>query len=217
MASFDHTTDHDLSPIYLKLYSKVAELPAIQNIQERMLKDLREASVQQVKYTKAQYGERVEVHATIMFAGQSQSISFVATGDDPTVRLEDDHLVDSNEVLDVYFDKVGRVGMPIKPHGLVKENTVRHGAEPRGKNAFAPWMLTKLFRLDEYAAAKIRAQHRIAREILTKLAQDQNFVEFSEKISMQAIVNALKQFSHLPVETLHRAIDLMYVETTMER
>jgi hypothetical protein len=30
-------------------------------------------------------------------------------------------------------------------------------------------------------------------------------------------VNALKQFSHLPPDTLHRAIDLMYVETTMER
>lgn len=215
--TFNITTDNDLSPIYLKLYQKVAQLPAIENIQERMLKDLREASVVQVSYAKTHYGNRVEVHAEILLGGQREKVTFQATGDDPNVLLEDDHLVDAEELLDVYFDKVGRTGKPIRPHGLVQEGTVRQGAEPRGRNAFAPWMLTKLFFSDQYTSAKKRMQHQIARDILEKLAIDKNFVDFSERTSMQAIVDKLKEYSHLPPETLHRAIDLMYVETAMEQ
>lgn len=217
MSRFDRTHDGDLSPYYLKLYKQVAALPAMLDIQERMLKDLREASVRRVKYGKANYGDRVEVIANIMFGISSQKVSFIATGDDPAVRLEDSHLVDEEELLDIYSDNVGREGKPIRPHGLIKEDTVKYGAEPRGKNKFTPWMLTRLFSLDEYTSAKARAQHRLAQEILKQLAQNESFVEFSEGVSMQAIVNALKQFSHLPPDTLHRAIDLMYVETTMER
>lgn len=217
MNRFSRTHNGDLSPYYLKLYKQVAELPAMQEVQERMLKDLREASVRWVKYAKAQYGDRVEVTANIMFGTNSQKVSFIATGDDPAIRLEDTHLVEEEELLDIYSDNVGREGKPIRPHGLVKEDTVRHGAEPRGKNKFTPWMLTRLFSSDEYTSAKGRTQHRLAQEILTQLVQNESFVEFSEGVSMQAIVNALKQFSHLPPDTLHRAIDLMYVETTMEK
>ncbi len=209
-------TDADLSPIYRDLYRRVFGRPGIQNIRERMFKHLREASIGNVTYQKQRYSQNIEISVDVTIGNKSQSVGFKADGDNPTTYLDDAHLLDACELLDVFFNDVGRTGKPIRPHGLVNENTVRYGAAPRDRNAFAPWVSSKLFNCNEYRKIKDRVQRDIARSVLGDLSNQEEFVQFSEKTSMDAIVNHLKTYSHLPPEVLHRAIDMMYVEVTMD-
>jgi hypothetical protein len=154
---------------------------------------------------------------SILLRGRVVQADFRAAGDDPHFSLNTDHLVENGELLRIFFENVGRSGQRIRPHGLVQDGTIRQGAEPRGKNAFAPWMRWRLFSSDSFKGAKERTKQRLVRGVQADLVQDPKFLEFSEEVQMEGIVNKLKQYSHLPPEILHRAIDLMYVEVTMER
>lgn len=212
-------TSHDLSPIYRDLYNKVAALPAFEALKERAHKDVREAKVLGYSYKKTEYGNDVTCAARVQVGCITQEISFRVEGDTDRIyfSLETDHLISEDEVDDIYFENVGRYGKPIRPHGLVKEDTVRYGAQPRGKNQFSPHALSRILNADEFTKLVARVKQRILNELLAKLGDDPNFVQFSENLQMDDIVSGFLKYSHLPPDVLHRAVDLMYVKAMMEK
>jgi hypothetical protein len=211
--------DDELSPIYRKLYRQVAALPAFEALKDHAHEAVRQAQVVSHRYCKGQYGNTIVCHAKIRIGHQTQDIEFRVEGTEetPYFGLETDHLVEDSDVDEVYFDNVARHGKPIRPHGLVKEETVRSGAEPRLKNRFAPWALSRIFNAESFTKMVARTKQRVHQELIAKLTCDPKFVEFSEGLQMTDIVEKLSPFSHLPPDVLHRAVDLMYVQATMER
>jgi len=210
--------DSHLSPIYRDLYNRVAALPAFLALEEQAHEALRNASVVEYTYRKGQYRNKVVCLATINIGGHTRGIQFPMVGTEtPSFLLDVSHLVSESDLLDIYFNNVGRQGKPICPHGLVKEDTVRHGAEPRGKNKFSPWATCKILGSDSFESLKERTKQRIFRYLVAELTADPGFVQFSEDLQMGDIVNKFSKYSHLPPDLLHRAIDLMYVQDMMEK
>jgi hypothetical protein len=217
--AINRVSDSELSPIYQKLYNKVAALPAFEELKDRVYNHVRQAQVVSYTYSKTQWGNGIECNARVSVGHKVCDIGFNVEGTEnvPYFNLEVDHLVSSTEVDCIYFDNVARYGKPIRPHGLVKEDTVRQGAAPRGKNQFSPWALSKIFHTDEFESLLKRAKQRIHQELIAKLTSDDAFVQFSENLQLEDILGKLSPYSHLPPDVLHRAVDLMYVKATMEK
>jgi hypothetical protein len=215
----DRVSSSDLSPIYRDLYNRVIALPEFVALTERAHEDVRQTQIVAHTYRKAQYGNRVECHARIRVRHRIHEIEFAVEGSEktPYFHFDTGHLVTDREVDDIYLNNVGRFGKPIRPHGLVKENTVLNGAAPRGKNQFSPYARSYIFNNPTFDAILKRVKQRIHQELIAKLTSDPNFVEFSEGLQTEDIVKKLLDYSHLPPDVLHRAVDLMYVQATMEK
>jgi hypothetical protein len=211
--------DNELSPIYLKLYREVAECPAMLNIREGILKAIRETSCAQYSYERHNYWkDKITVKPHLLVGPEIVETSFELRGDEaPSCHLKTDHLVHEEELLKIFFENVGREGKPIKQHGLVQRDTIMSGASPRGKNQFVPWMVSNLIHSDEFCRVLTQTVNRLGREIMTTLQADSVFQQFAENIAMDAIVEKLSDYAYLPPEVLHRGVDLMYVQATMEK
>lgn len=212
-------SDEDLSPIYRALYNRVAALPEFLALEEQVHERLRNVHVLHHEYRKYEWDHRVQCLATVVLGDHTQDIKFFVKGaeDDPIFKLDVSHLVSKGEVLRVYFNNVARNGKPICPHGLVKRDTVKYGAAPRNKNAFGPWAIYRMLGSGPNQNLVKRTKQRIYRDLITKLTSDPGFIQFSEDLQMDDIIGKFSNYSHLPPELLHRAIDLMYVKATMEK
>lgn len=209
--------DKEISPIYLKLYTKVADLPAMEDLKARIIKDIQETRLIRYGYEKQHYWNRIDINLSLSVGGRTVKTQFTLAGDEvPGFELDTDHLTDEAELLGIFWENVGYEDKRIKMHGLCQSDTVNHGAAPRGKNRFGPWMLWHIFGSEEVQRAKNAAKSRIGREIQASLKEDPSFQRFAEELTTQDMIDKLGEYSYLPPETLHRMVDLMYVKMAME-
>ena len=209
----------DISPIYRKLYLKVADRPAMLNVKEGILKAVREATRVGYKYKQHEWQkDRITVDLRVKVGHLTVETSFELSGDEaPTFGIETEHLIDEEGLLEIFFENVDREDKPIKQHGLVQRDTIIDGALPRRRNQFVPWMVSHMVHSDEFYETKKRAIHRLGREVLATLQEDGVFQQFAEDNAMSAVIEKLSAYAYLPPEAIHRAVDLMYVQMTMEK
>jgi hypothetical protein len=209
--------DKEISPIYRKLYRQVANLPAMEDLKERVIQAIRDTELIRYTYNKQEYWNRININMSLSVGGRTVKTQFTLAGDEvPGFELDTDHLTDEAELLGIFWENVGYEGKRIKMHGLCQSDTVNHGAAPRGKNRFGPWMLWHIFGSDEVQRAKEATKSRIGREIQASLKKDSSFQGFAEELTTQDMIDKLGEYSYLPPETLHRMVDLMYVKMAME-
>lgn len=214
--------NEEISPIYLKLYLQVADLPAMNDLKERVIQNIRNTELVGYTYSKQNYWNRININLNLRVGDRMVSTCFVLTGNGvPKFELDTDHLTSEAELLEIFWRHVATSkhaadGKFIVMHGLCQPNTVNHGAAPRGKNRFGPWMLWRIFDSDEVQRAIKATKSRIGQEIQASLKEDESFQKFAEELTTEGVICVLNDYSYLPPETLHRMVDLMYVKTAME-
>jgi len=160
-----HRTLYNVSDLYRALYERVFVLPAMQKIKERVHKDISEVQIVSYMYNKTKYGNCIELNIRLSVGSQKQDICWHRRS--PCISFKYNHLVTTDEVEAIYFQNVGYNGKPIRPHGLIREETVKNGAQPSGRNQFAPWVFDKIFHSPEFNRQVDRVNIRLYQEINT--------------------------------------------------
>ena len=202
-----------VSPIYARLYENIYLTNEMQNYITHVCDILSKVCV--VSYT---YSEGF--NGSILFSVQVQSDNILTTlttsfkdGKIIPLYVSVDKFMDTNDLVKIMKSVIDNNIVYV--HGLCSIETMMYGSNKGQKNRFIPWVLNKI-RIDPgVISAQHEAQNRIFTQ-LTEMIQDDNlFKKFFNDVMFNHLSKAIAPFTHLPLEQMHRIIDMIYVKTVL--